>query len=246
MDRELIDLARATVLSKAAPMTIAEIRTAVMKQAAVPSRERFAVEIKAGFSGLEEIHVWPEFNRSARFCSRSLSECVEVALLEALEVKPLTVSQAVAPVKKVLKYVSDATALKEIKRLLPRLASSGRAVKFAANRQTVIYLSGGWMASHSGQPEQRKDTAIASAILQAVARLESGRGNYVRVDHLRLSPELQAVVDEEIIGLAGRGRLVLGRYDGPRPVPDDQRWIYVEDAAGALFIGMALPRPEEA
>jgi hypothetical protein len=40
--------------------------------------------------------------------------------------------------------------------------------------------------------------------------------------------------------------LVLAKYDGPRPVPDDQKWIYVEDQRGELFIGVAISRASEA
>jgi hypothetical protein len=49
-----------------------------------------------------------------------------------------------------------------------------------------------------------------------------------------------------VIHLADTRQLVLARYDGPRPVPDEEKWNYVEDDKGELFIGVALPRIEKA
>ena len=44
--------------------------------------------------------------------------------------------------------------------------------------------------------------------------------------------------------LADQGKLVLAPYGGPRPETDEERSRYVEDGAGQLFIGVAIPRNE--
>jgi hypothetical protein len=64
----------------------------------------------------------------------------------------------------------------------------------------------------------------------------------VRIDHLRNAPELLNPVDRAAIDLAEKGRLVLARYDGPRPVADEDKWRYIEDEQGDLFIGLAIRR----
>ena len=83
---------------------------------------------------------------------------------------------------------------------------------------------------------------LASVIPRFVARLQQGPGNYVRVDHLRSVPEIRTIFDKTVIELADRRQLVLAHFDGPYPVPEDQKWIYVEDGTGELFIGVALLR----
>jgi hypothetical protein len=55
---------------------------------------------------------------------------------------------------------------------------------------------------------------------------------------------VRAAFDTAVIHLADKRQLVLARYDGPRPVPDEEKWEYVEDDRGELFIGVALPRIE--
>lgn len=88
--------------------------------------------------------------------------------------------------------------------------------------------------------------ALASAIPAVVERLQSGLGNYVRVDHLRKAPEVRADLDRAVIQLARAGKLVLGRYEGPRPVPEDEEWAYIPGEGRDLFISVALPRDTEA
>jgi hypothetical protein len=62
------------------------------------------------------------------------------------------------------------------------------------------------------------------------------------VDQLRLAPEIRTIFDKAVIELADRREVVLAHFDGPYPVSADQKWNYVEDDKGELFIGVALPR----
>ena len=102
--------------------------------------------------------------------------------------------------------------------------------------------------------------SLRAVIPEVIARMQSGPGNYVRVDHLRMAPEIQAIFDKAAIELARAGKLVLGRYDGPRPIPEEDYHAYIhhripENVRGLgphserdeedLFIGVALPRNQE-
>jgi hypothetical protein len=239
MTQELIQAAKSVLMRSAGPMTISQIKTALSREMKTPTSARLTKEIGKAFPEDREIQAWPRFGNNAVYCSRPLSACVEEGLLRALDDEPLTVVKAGKAVKKMVPYVSEARALKEVRGLLPRLAASGRIVRLAANRQSVMYLSLTWMAK-----QVRADIAddpLASVIPAVVARLQSVSGTYVRIDHLRNAPELRTVVDKAILRLADSSDLVLARYDGPLPVAEDQKANYVEDGSGELFIGVALP-----
>lgn len=101
------------------------------------------------------------------------------------------------------------------------------------------------------------------AILSGVKNLQSGHGNFVRIDRLRSLPEFQGMSAEEfdkaILDEAKNGKIVLGTYDGPRPIPPEDRHAYVFDKIPEkyikepkgirgerdemnVYIGAALPR----
>ena len=243
MTSELLEGARCAVQRSVGPITISQIMSAVKREMKVPNQTRFAAEIKESLPRLAGMYVWPKFGSTAPFCSRSLAACAEEALLQALDEEPLTATNAASAVKKALRYVSEKQILKEIKVLLPRLTTSGVLVRLAVG-QLGSYLSPRWMANRARA--DGSDSPLASLIPQVIARLQSGPGNYVRVDHLRMAPEIRAVLDKEVIQLADTGKLVLGRYDGPLPVPEEYEWSYIEDERGDLFAGIALPRNLEA
>jgi hypothetical protein len=244
MTGELLEAAKLAVQRSPGPMTVSQIGAAVQRQTKVKGKDRLPAEIRASLPGIAGIYVWPKFRNSPLFCSRPLALCVEQALLRALDEEPLSVIKAGSAVKKALRYVSEKHILKEIRVLLPRQTASGAIVRLATGRQSAIYLSRNWMARQARA--DGGESALASIIPAAIARLQSGPGNYVRVDHLRLAPEIRAVLDKEVIRLADAGKLVLGRYDGPLPVPADYEWTYIEDERGDLFAGVALPRDSEA
>jgi hypothetical protein len=242
MTSELLEATKAAVQRGAGPMTTSQIWAAVKREMSVPGKDRFSAETKESLPGSEGIYVWPEFRRSPLFCSRPLAACVEEALLKALDEEPLTVTKAVLAVKKALRKVPEKHIVKEIKVLLPRQTQSGVVIRLPVG-QSAIYLSRNWMAD-KGKVDGG-DSALTSLIRQVIARLQSISGTYVRIDHLRNAPELCAVLNRTLIELADAGELVLSRYDGPRPVPEENKWIYVEDEAGELFIGVALTRERE-
>jgi ribosomal protein L17 len=226
-------------------MSIPQVGTAVSKETKVSGKRRLAADLKLSLPSTPGIYLWPNYKGSPLFYSRPLAVCIEETLLHALEEEPLTATKAGSAVKKALKVVSKEKVLKEVKVLLPKLVTSGAVKRVAANRQAVIYLSRSWMAAETAVGVDEK-ASLKSAILGAIARMQSGPGNYVRVDHLRLAPETRSIFDKIVIDLADKRELVLTRYNGPRPLPDDQKWVFVEDGSGELFIGVALPRNQEA
>jgi len=249
----------AAVQRSAGPMTISQIRTAVMQKAMVPSVKEFAAEIREGLSGQAGIYIWPEFKRSPLFYNRPLAACVQEALLRALEEEPLTVANAPKAVKRALKKVSEKLVVKEIKVLLPLLTASETIIRVPVGRQAGIYLSRKWMAKHT--QAEGSEESLKAVIPEVVARMQSGPGNYVRVDHLRMAPEILAIFDDAVMELSRAGKLVLGRYDGPRPIPEEDYHAYIhhripqnlrgpgphsERDEEDLFIGVALPRDREA
>lgn len=256
MTNDVLEAAKAAVKESAEPMTVSQIAAAIKGKGRIPNRKDFPAEMRKALPGEAGVYPWPDFRRGPIFCSRPLSECAEEALLRFLDEKPLastgeakaTAGKAVA---KALRYISGSRAVKEIDALLPQLTTSGRVIRLAANRQAGVYVTRGWMAKQVGagkiEESQADDeeAALAPAILATVRRLQMLSGTYARVDRLRKAGEICGVLDKAILQLAASGRLVLGRYDGVRPVPDDDKWMYVEDAAGELFIGIALPRGSE-
>ncbi|MGB8259668.1 MAG: hypothetical protein WCE75_04930 [Terracidiphilus sp.] len=240
MTNELLQAAVAAVRRSSGPMTVSQIRTAVSRELKVPNKDRFAAEIRSGLPGTDGISVWPEFGRSPVFCSRPLAACAEEALLRALEQEPLTAAKAGAAVKKALRYVSETRILKEVKVLLGRMTASGAVIRLAAGRQSGMYLARTWMAKQARM--DGGELFLRRAIPLAVARIQSGPGNYVRVDQLRAAPEIRAIFDQAVIELADRRELVLAHFDGPYPVPEERKQVYVEDGKGELFVGVALPR----
>jgi len=240
MTGELLEAAKLAVQRSPGPMTVSQIGAAVQRQTKVKGKDRLPAEIRASLPGIAGIYVWPKFRNSPLFCSRPLALCVEQALLRALDEEPLSVIKAGSAVKKALRYVSEKHILKEIRVLLPRQTASGAIVRLATGRQSAIYLSRNWMAKRARV--DGGDIALTSIIPADIARLQSGPGNYVRVDHLRLAPEIRGIFDKTVIELADRRQVVLAHFDGPYPVPEDQKWTYIEDDEGELFIGIALPR----
>jgi hypothetical protein len=243
MTNELLEAAKAAIQRSAVPMTIGQIRTEVGRERKVPGKDRFIAEVGKTLRSEAGVYVWPEFKRSALFFNRPLAASVDEELVRALDQQPLTITKAGAWVKKALGCVSETRVLKEIKVLLPRHTTSGRVIRLAVG-QVGIYLSKGWIAK---QVERNGGgEGFGTVIPRVIARLQSGPGNYVRVDRLRAAKEFRTAFDHEVIRLADKGGLVLGRYDGPLPVPEDEAWAYVEDDKGELFVGVALPRsPEE-
>jgi hypothetical protein len=240
-------------------MTISQIRTAVKQEVKVPSKDRFAAEIREGLSGQAGIYIWPEFKRSPLFASQPLAACVKEALLRALDEEPLTVTNAAQTVKKALKHVSEKQVVKEIKVLLMQQTASGTIIRLPVGRQAGIYLSRNWMAKHA--QAEGGEGSLRAVIPEVIARMQSGPGNYVRVDHIRIAPEILAIFDKAVMELARAGKLVLGRYEGPRPIPEVDYHAYIhhripENLRGPgphserdkedLFIGVALPRNQEA
>ena len=244
MTNELLEAAKAAVQRTPGPMTVSQIMAAVKREMKVPNEHCFSEEIREALAGNADIYAWPKFRGSALFCSRPLPAAVEEALLNALDEEPLTVTKAVIAVKKALRKVPERHIVKEIKVLLPRQTASGAVLRLAAGRLSAIYLSRNWMLKRA--QVDGSEAPMKQAISGAVARLQSGPGNYVRVDHLRRAPEVRTIFDKAVFELADRRQLVLAHFDGPYPAPEDQKWIYVEDDRGELFIGVALPRVEEA
>jgi hypothetical protein len=244
MTNELLEAAKAAVQRSAGPMTVSQIWAVVKREMSVPAKDkdRFSAEIKESLPGNAGIYLWPEFKGSPLYCGRPLAACVEEALLRALDEQPLTAPKAGSIVKKTFRYVSERQILKEIKVLLPQKTASGAIVRLAVGR-SAIYLSRSWMAKQARV--DAGEELLASVIPRVVARLQSISGTYVRIDHLRKAAEVRAEVDRAVIRLADKGDLVLARYDGPRPVPDENKWIYIEDGRGELFIGVALARDSE-
>lgn len=244
MTNDLLQAAKAALLRSGSPLNIGQIRTAIETDTKVPAPASFRKEIKKALSGDPEVFVWPDYKGSPLYFGRSFRVCLEENLLTVLDEAPLTVAGAGKAVRKVLRCLSEKRAIAETGVVLPQLVASGKIVRVAINRQTAIYLGRGWIAKQA-QSGPNKD-ALASIIPSVVAHLQSVSGTYARVDHLRRAAEICAIEDRAILQLADSGTLVLAKYDGPRPVPDDQKWIYVEDQRGELFIGVAISRASEA
>jgi len=241
MNSELQDACIAAVQQAEGPLTASQIGAAA--RGGKKPGAKFTREVAEALSQLPDesgIREWPRHGRSRIFAKTSFREGLENAFLKALDAEPLTVPKAAKPVSKLLQRVSESHALAELKTAAPQLASARRVLQVAMNRQSVVYLSFDYLQRLI--PARGPESSIADSILAVVERLQSGPGNYVRIDHLRNTLEMRKPVDDAAIELAEKGRLVLGRYDGPRPVPEEDKWNYIEDRRGELFIGLALPR----
>lgn len=244
MTSDLLQAAKAALLRSSSPLNIGQIRTAIGTNTKVPALASFRKEIQKALSSETGVFVWPEYKGSTLYFGRSFRICLEENLLAALDEAPSTATGAGKAVRKVLRCLGEERAIAETRIVLSQLAASAKIVRVAINRQTVVYLGRSWIAKQA-QAGAGKDT-LASIIPGVVAHLQSISGTYARVDHLRHAAEICAAEDKAILQLADSGTLVLARYDGPRPVPDDQKWIYVEDQSGELFIGVALSRVSRA
>jgi hypothetical protein len=247
MTFESIQDVRSVLQHAQGPMTASQVQAAVVGRTNVAGAKRFAGELRkllAEQPALPEIHVWPKYGVSQVYCSRPLRSLVEGALLRALEREPLTVPKGAKAVRKALRLISETRALTEVRAAGRDLAASKQLLLFAATRQSPILVSWVWLKAQA--PAESPSEALEWMLPGVVQRLQPGAGNYVRVDRLRNAPEVRAVLDKAVIRLADRRQLVLARYDGPQPVPDDEKWDYVEDERGELFAGVALPRMERA
>jgi hypothetical protein len=228
-------------------MTVSRLHAAVEGRASATGAKRFDGELRkllAEQPALPGIHAWPKYGRSQVYCGRPLRACAEEALLGALEREPLTVPKAAKAVRKALRFISEARALAEVRVAGRDLAAAKQVLQFAATRQSPIYVSWVWLKAQG--PADSSSQSLERTLPGVVQRLQPGASNYVRVDRLRNTPEVRTVLDQSVIHLADTRQLVLARYDGPRPVPDEEKWNYVEDDKGELFIGVALPRIEKA
>ena len=227
------------------PLTVNQVHAAVIGRTSSADVKRFAGELKkllAEQPALPGIHMWPKYGTSQVYCSRPLRSCLEVALLRALEREPLTVPKGAKAVRKALRLISETRALSEVRAAGRDLAATKRLLLFAATRQSPVFVSWVWLKAQA--PADSPSAMLESVLPGVVQRLQPGPGNFVRVDRLRNAPEVRAVLDRAVIRLADARQLVLARYDGPRPVPDNEKSDYLEDERGELFAGVALPRME--
>jgi len=170
-----------------------------------------------------------------------LRSAVEDAFVAVLDEAPLTIAKAAKPASQVLRRVSEDSVLAELRGVAPKLVAARKIVQVPVNRQSVVYMSIPYLerlvpAKSAADTEQ--------LILAAVRGLQSGPGNFVKVDELRKSREWRHFIDAAIISLADKGKLILGHYGGPRPESDEEKSRYLEDPKGQLFIGVAIPRNE--
>ncbi len=238
MTNEMFEAAKAVIQRSTGPMTAKQVRDAVGGRG-----NTFSADLRKGLQGHAQISVW-KCGNSYAFASRPSGAYVEEAFLRAIEERPLTIAKAAKVVE--VPYVSEERFRKEVKAVLSRPVVTDKLFQFPASRQSVIYFSRVWMAKQGGAGTVDEENPLASVIRAVVERLQSGPGNYVRVDHLRRAPELRAELDKAVIRLARAGKLVLGRYEGPRPVPEDEEWAYIPGEGRDLFISVALPRDEGA
>jgi hypothetical protein len=222
------------------PMSLSEISAACLGRK-TPNAEiiealRHLIERKA-------IHEWPTYRKSRLFSGRPLRNFVEDAFVAVLDAAPLTVSKAAKPVSQAVTHISEANTLAELRAAAPKLAAAQRIVQVPISRQLVVYISPSYLGRLAPtKPNPQASNTLDNLIVAAVKDLESGPGNFVAVDELRRSRAINNLVDATVISLADEGRLILGRYGGPRPDGAVEKSRYLEDQSGQLFIGIALPR----
>jgi hypothetical protein len=112
--------------------------------------------------------------------------------------------------------------------------------KAKAPSGTVRKVMRGPKAAPAKAPEEPVIEAPSERVSAAVERMESSRGNYVSVDEVRRSvPE---ATDMVLIRMAEEGKLILGAYDGPKPIPPVRRHEFIFDEYGNIYIAVARPR----
>lgn len=247
MNDEFSAACRSALQLAGTPLTLPQLAAAM--QGGKKPTPKFTQELLERLRTLPKesgIFEWPKRGQSILFSDVSLRAATEDAFLTALAKQPLTVGQAAKPVSKLLRKVSEKRALVELRVAAPSLAAQKRVLQIAVNRQTVVYLSFAYLGNLQSQERAQPETkaVISTGILHAVARLQSGPGNYVGVDLLRHASELVEIIDNAALSLAMDAKLILARYDGPRPIPDDEKWCYIHDERGEIYIGAAIPREE--
>jgi hypothetical protein len=239
MDSELKEACLKVIQTASKPMSLTEIGAACLGR---PKPNSKLLEALKQLAGQAAIHEWPSYRRSQLFSNRALRTAVEDGFIAALDEAPLTIAKAAKPVSQALGRVSEDSVLGELRGVAPNLAAARKIVQVPVNRQSVVYMS----IPYLGRLVPAKSPAhtMEQVLLAAARGLESGPGNFVRIDDLRKSSELRRFIDAAIISLADQRKLILGHYGGPRPQSDDEKSSYLEDAKGQLFIGVALPRNE--
>lgn len=237
MDSELSNACLNAIRNASKPMSLTEIGATCLGR----KPKAKLVEALKQLADRAIIHEWPSYRRSQIFANRPLRIAIEHAFVAVLDQAPLTIARAAKPVSQVLGRVSQGSVLAELRGVAPELAAARKIVQVPINRQSVVYMS----LSYLGRLVPANSAAdMEQLILAAVTRLQSGPGNFVKVDELRKSREFRHFANAAILSLADQGKLILGHYGGPRPESDDEKSGYLEDPKGQLFIGVAIPRDE--
>jgi hypothetical protein len=237
MDSQLTSACLTAIQTASKPMSLSEIGAACLGRSKPNAR---LVEALKQLTDRAAIHEWPSYRRSQIFSNRPLRSAVEDAFAAVLDRAPLTIAKAAKPVSQTLGRVSEDSVLAELRGVAPKLAGARQIMQVPVNRQSVVYMSTSYLARLV--PAKSVADTIEQFIVVAVKRLESGPGNFVRVDELRNSRELRNFLDAAIISLADQGKLILGDYGGPRPENDEEKSRYLQDSKGQLFIAVAIPR----
>jgi hypothetical protein len=235
MDSELAAACLNAIQKAKKPISLSEIGAACLGRSKPNAK---LLEVLKHLAGQTVIHQWPTYRRSQIFCSQSLRAAIEDAFVATLDDAPQTVARAAKPISQLLGRVSEKSVLADLRGVAPKLAAARKIIQVPVSRQSVVYMS----ISYLGR--LAPPSSIEKLILDVVARLQPGAGNYARVDQLRQSVEIRRFFDAAVIALADQGKLVLAPYGGPRPETDEEKSRFLEDAAGQLFIGIAFPRKE--
>jgi hypothetical protein len=239
MESELRSACLTALQTTSKPMSLSEIGAACL------GRSKPNVKLIEALQQLTDqaaIYEWPSYRRSRIFSERPLRSAVADAFVALLDGAPLTIAKAARPVSQALGRVSEGRVLAELRGVATKLAEARKIVQAPVNRQSVVYISIPYLERLL--PAKSAAHTIERLIVAAVKGLQSGPGNFVRVDELRKSRALRDVVDTIIISLAERGKLILGHYGGPRPQNDEEKSRYLEDSKGQLFVAVAIPRIE--
>jgi hypothetical protein len=240
MDSELSSACLTAIQKASKPMSLFEIGAACLGRSKPNAK---LVETLTQLTGRAVIHEWPSYRRSQIFSNRPLRSAVEDAFVAVLDEAPLTIAKAAKPVSQALGRVSEDSVLAELRGVAPKLAGARKIMQVPVNRQSVVYMSISYLGRRLVPAKSATDT-IEQLIVAAVKGLQSGHGNFVRVDELPKSRELRNFLDAAIISLADQGKLILGHYGGPRPESDEEKSRYLEDPTGQLINAVAIPRNE--